>query len=258
MCGAKGPLRESLPNSSAPRTRGMLSSRRTCALGHSAAADAPAARSRAAIAWLLASCLGACAVGADATNMGADAGLDAAPTADGAARADAADGAERPADAETSDGEVDEGGSTENDAAEPDADLSDAGIDASDAGTDAEIDANPGMPDAGDAAVVVDSGGPTQPDGSTTGDSGGPEGGQAPVDCRPIVRSGVQLCDMTHDTCGAVFTNSLGCTAVCAAAGLACASAYENVENQCARDETRPALACDSGHQSDYCLCRRP
>jgi hypothetical protein len=222
------------------------------------------------ILFLVAACLSACAVGPDAAEIGLDASLDAAPPPhDSGAHSDAADAPEPPNDAAIG-GEVDAGGSTTTDAGKLDAGASDVGTDAreTDAGAgaepdaqqvaDATLDADTGMPEL-DSGPQTDSGGTT--DGSTggdSGDSGGSEAGQTPVNCGPIVRTGVQLCDMGADYCGAMFTNFSGCTATCAAAGLTCATAYENVEGQCARDQARPAIACDSGHESDYCLCRRP
>jgi pectate lyase C len=77
------------------------------------------------------------------------------------------------------------------------------------------------------------------------------------VNCDGIEDAGFELCSATTDTCTAVFTNGAGCTTVCAAAGLTCASANEDVQGECAADTSRPAVACDSGHSSDYCVCRR-
>lgn len=77
-----------------------------------------------------------------------------------------------------------------------------------------------------------------------------------PVDCSPIEAAGFDLCASGQDFCGAVFQDGSGCTAVCAAAGLACEVAYEDVEGSCEADEARPPVPCDSGHRSDYCLCR--
>jgi hypothetical protein len=142
-----------------------------------------------------------------------------------------------PLDAGTSDARAPSDGAAE-------ASTEDAGpVPADDAGPQI-IDADTGpAPDAG-----PEDSGPAPVDAS--------EAGTTPVNCAPLVASGVQLCDSAQDQCGAVFTNSNGCTAVCAAAGLTCALAYENVEGQCAADMTRPALPCDSGHQSDYCVCK--
>lgn len=142
----------------------------------------------------------------------------------------------------------------------PDAGSSDAGG-ADDA--DVPADADVSVPDASDGAVANDAG-ETPPDSAVEVDAGQPEAGApdaappAPLNCDALVRTGVQLCDRTADTCGIVFTNRSGCTASCAAGGLVCGTGYENVEGQCARDETRPMLACDTGHESDYCVCRRP
>jgi pectate lyase len=80
-----------------------------------------------------------------------------------------------------------------------------------------------------------------------------------PVDCSPIAsRAEWQVCLATDDTCEAVFNDSAGCAALCAAAGLVCGEQLENVNDQCAPDRARPALDCaGSGHASDYCVCVR-
>jgi pectate lyase len=78
------------------------------------------------------------------------------------------------------------------------------------------------------------------------------------VDCSGISNAGYELCSETADTCGAVFTDSSGCTAVCAAAGLTCLSASENLATSCGPDSNLPELPCDSGHVSDFCLCGGP
>ncbi|WP_438006588.1 pectinesterase family protein [Sorangium sp. So ce321] len=92
------------------------------------------------------------------------------------------------------------------------------------------------------------------PGGSGSAGAGGSAG--VPVDCSPIEAAGFELCTSGEDFCGAVFQNGSGCTAVCAAAGLVCEAAHDNLEGSCGANETLPALPCDSGHQSDYCLCR--
>lgn len=79
-----------------------------------------------------------------------------------------------------------------------------------------------------------------------------------PVDCAPIAAAGHTVCAATPTGCEAVFDDRSGCTAVCARAGLACAGAFEDVPDACAPDEARPPVACDSGHQSDYCVCAGP
>jgi pectin methylesterase-like acyl-CoA thioesterase len=121
-------------------------------------------------------------------------------------------------------------------------------------------------PDADGAA----SGGTTDPvsDGRATGDevvaaagadgsSGAAGGGSSttPVDCRGISNAGWDLCSATDDSCAAVFNDGAGCIAVCAAVGLECIEALENLEDSCGADTSLPATACASGHQSDYCVC---
>ena len=69
-----------------------------------------------------------------------------------------------------------------------------------------------------------------------------------------------ELCDSGPDFCAVLFNDSAGCAAVCDALGLECTATWENVDDACAPDTTRPPLTCDpgSGHQSDYCVCRTP
>ncbi len=76
-----------------------------------------------------------------------------------------------------------------------------------------------------------------------------------PVDCGPLTAAGFEVCDSDASYCGVVFTDGAGCSRVCSAAGLQCANAYENAEDECAADLTRSAIDCDSGHDSDYCRC---
>lgn len=90
-------------------------------------------------------------------------------------------------------------------------------------------------------------------DGGTTG-SGGETSG-VDVDCSAIAGQW-ELCSAEPGRCTVVFTDGAGCDAVCAAAGLACAEVWENVDDACAPDTARPALACgNTGHSSDYCVC---
>jgi len=114
--------------------------------------------------------------------------------------------------------------------------------------------------------VATGSGGALQSGGSV-GVGGAASGGNigsggavtvTPVDCSPIANhADWTLCGSTDTTCSAVFTDSAGCAAVCAEAGLDCAEVWENVADSCAGDMGLPALSCDpaSGHQSDYCVC---
>ncbi len=130
--------------------------------------------------------------------------------------------------------------------------LDDAGASQTTGGTNAGSGGGPGQATGGTTQA---SGGAVAVGGSAeTG--GSPASGGAPVDCSGIAAAGFELCSETGDSCGAVFTDGSGCSEVCAAAGLKCEAAYENLEDSCGADESRPALACDSGHQSDYCSCR--
>lgn len=115
----------------------------------------------------------------------------------------------------------------------------------------------PGVPSVtpGGATPPSNTSGPTP--SNTVGQPPAPPPPATPVDCDAIVESGYQVCSETVNGCGVVFTDGSGCSEVCAAANLRCAAAYEDVEGQCAADAERPAVECDSGHQSDYCQCER-
>ncbi len=96
--------------------------------------------------------------------------------------------------------------------------------------------------------------------GVVSGGSGGASGGtggdvSVPLDCSGISTAGHEVCSATNEECTAVFTEGAGCVDVCAAAGLQCAGAYDNVDGQCAGDLAAAEVACNSGHQSDYCVC---
>lgn len=77
------------------------------------------------------------------------------------------------------------------------------------------------------------------------------------ADCAPIsVSAGDwELCFEGRYHCEAVYRDSSGCEAVCAAVGLPCTGAFEDREGACAPDLDRDVLSCESGHQSDYCIC---
>lgn len=111
----------------------------------------------------------------------------------------------------------------------------------------------PGVDGTGaDGAGAGESGGGPGSGGAPAGTGGAPA---LPVDCSGITSAGYELCASSDITCETVYTDSAGCDAVCEAAGLACSGALENVDDACAADDTLPALPCDSGHQSDYCIC---
>lgn len=97
--------------------------------------------------------------------------------------------------------------------------------------------------------------------GATGGTNPGTGGSQVelpPVDCSAIGASW-DLCGSAIDSCTAVFTDSAGCAAVCASAGLVCSEVWEDVTDACEPDTALPQLGCEpaSGHQSDYCVCVR-
>jgi len=78
------------------------------------------------------------------------------------------------------------------------------------------------------------------------------------VDCSGIAaNSAYELCDSGADFCAGVYTNSAGCAAYCAAAGLSCSERYGG-EPGCLLELNNP-WGCDddNGHASDWCVCRR-
>jgi|GEM_PF-1883785 len=95
-------------------------------------------------------------------------------------------------------------------------------------------------------------------------DTGAPpsDGMDPPVDLCAAVKGqdSWTLCDSGPDFCAVVFEDSTGCAAVCNALGLDCTATWENADDACAPDTSRPPLTCEpgSGHQSDYCVCRTP
>ena len=109
----------------------------------------------------------------------------------------------------------------------------------------------------GSAGGAGNSGGGAGSTGGATGTGG--TSVPAPVDCSAIAaHTDWSLCVESDDRCEAVFEDSAGCMAVCAAAGLVCEQVFEDGD-ACTADTTRPELSCDppSGHQSDYCVCAR-
>ena len=104
-----------------------------------------------------------------------------------------------------------------------------------------------GMDDGGDDAGPMDAG---------MVDMGPADMGMA-VDCAPIMAMGFVLCESNPDGCTGEFTMSESCDALCAAAGLTCTAAYENIgSGDCMFDDTMP-LECGNAaaHMSDYCEC---
>lgn len=114
--------------------------------------------------------------------------------------------------------------------------------------------------DAGETAAPRD-GGPhdagTALDASVR-DAGPGDAGVVPVDCAAVNdHAAWTLCAQDVTTCEVLFEDGAGCPAVCAALGLECGGAYEDVDGACEADYARPALSCTdaSGHGSDYCIC---
>ncbi|MCG3174075.1 MAG: hypothetical protein GMKNLPBB_02295 [Myxococcota bacterium] len=148
-------------------------------------------------------------------------------------------------DTEISDSQPDEPGSGD---ASPE-DISPADTGSGDAPTDASTSSDLTQPDSATPDAQPQDAGP--PDSATPDASLGDSCG--PLDKNPAW----QVCERRPGFCGVVFTDKAGCQAVCAAAGLKCARVFENQDNACAKDTTRPELSCDppTGHGSDYCEC---
>ena len=115
-------------------------------------------------------------------------------------------------------------------------------------------------------AATTDAGPATVDPPRTLPDGGGRDAGAAldagtaaPVDCAPLSARGFDVCAALPDRCEVVFDDGTGCEEVCRAAGLTCQEVLENVDDACAADRTRPALACapGTGHGSDFCVCGR-
>lgn len=78
-----------------------------------------------------------------------------------------------------------------------------------------------------------------------------------PMDCSDIARAPERhLCSAGPTGCAAVYTDSSSCNAVCASVGLSCVAAFDNIDGTCSRDPNAAQLSCNTGHQSDYCVCR--
>ncbi|RLB66063.1 MAG: hypothetical protein DRI90_00380 [Deltaproteobacteria bacterium] len=91
------------------------------------------------------------------------------------------------------------------------------------------------------------------PDDPGGGGAGGTEA--PPVDCSGIAQHpAYELCDQSATHCAGVFTNSAGCAAYCAAAGLQCTASYGG-DAGCQKETTPLDCNANTGHQSDWCEC---
>lgn len=115
----------------------------------------------------------------------------------------------------------------------------------------------PVLPSPQPSGTAVTPPSPTSSNTAGTSSETPPVDPPSPVDCTQIAAAGYQVCSASDDGCGVVFEDGSGCSEVCAKANLRCAAAFEDVDDQCAADQQRPAVECDSGHQSDYCECER-
>ncbi|MBO6939889.1 MAG: hypothetical protein JJ863_33260 [Deltaproteobacteria bacterium] len=92
------------------------------------------------------------------------------------------------------------------------------------------------------------------PDGGPEGDGGSAE----PVDCSPLLRrANTQFCAATRESCSAEAYNMTTCDELCAAAGLVCLEAYDDLNPGCGPNLEAP-LTCDDDMRMGYhCLCVR-
>jgi MYXO-CTERM domain-containing protein len=81
----------------------------------------------------------------------------------------------------------------------------------------------------------------------------------APGPCDGIkANPAYEVCEESATTCAGVFTNSSGCAAFCAAAGMVCTAQFGG-ETGCAKEPQNPfPCGASTGHQSDWCECAKP
>jgi len=71
--------------------------------------------------------------------------------------------------------------------------------------------------------------------------------------------SGYEVCEETATTCAGLYSNSAGCTAYCAAAGMVCTARF-GAGTGCSSKEAQNPIACgaNNGHVSNWCECAYP
>jgi len=92
-------------------------------------------------------------------------------------------------------------------------------------------------------------------------DLGAPEedsGVVAPVDCSPLMdMENVIFCGATREACSAEAENMTTCDSVCAAAGLVCLEAHDDLNPGCGPDPDAPTTCDDATRMAYHCLCIR-
>lgn len=122
----------------------------------------------------------------------------------------------------------------------PDGGPSDFGAEA-DLGSDVDSSVDAGEPDGGEP-----DGGPPDTDAA------------APVDCSPLMaRENTEFCAATRDSCSAEAYNMTTCDDLCAAAGLVCLEAYDDLNPGCGPNLDAPTTCDDATRMGYHCLCVR-
>lgn len=89
----------------------------------------------------------------------------------------------------------------------------------------------------------------------------GPEedaGSLEPVDCSPLMgRENTEFCAATRETCSAEAQNMTTCDDLCAAVGLVCLEAYDDLMPECGPDLANPTTCDDAMKVAYHCLCVR-
>ena len=101
--------------------------------------------------------------------------------------------------------------------------------------------------------------------GSDLGTDGGPDdlgledgGPVEPVDCTPLMgRENTEFCGATRETCSAEAQNMTTCDDLCAAAGLVCLEAYDDLSMECGPNLMSPTTCDDAMKVAYHCLCIR-
>ncbi len=96
----------------------------------------------------------------------------------------------------------------------------------------------------------------SSPDLGVDEDGGG--GGDEPVDCSPLMgRENTEFCAATRETCSAEAYNMTTCDDLCAAAGLVCLEAYDDLNPGCGPNIEAPTTCDDATRMGYHCLCIR-
>lgn len=79
-----------------------------------------------------------------------------------------------------------------------------------------------------------------------------------PVDCTPLMeRENTEFCGATRETCSAEAQMMTTCDDLCAAAGLVCLEAYDDLMPECGPNLDAPTTCDDATKVAYHCLCIR-